>query len=105
VLTAIALQHTRAKDTERQVLDFLVRHCGGLDLDQKPAQHALPNFDIEPSSALAPVAGAFFVAFPIESPHSRNQRYAVCATPARSLSGLPAAVVPRLKDDGAGTWG
>jgi len=29
VLTAIALQRTRAKDTEGQVLDFLVRHCGG----------------------------------------------------------------------------
>ena len=29
VLAAIALQRTRAKDTEGQVLDFLVRHCGG----------------------------------------------------------------------------
>ena len=28
VLAAIALQRTRAKDTEGQVLDFLVRHCG-----------------------------------------------------------------------------
>jgi hypothetical protein len=29
VLAAIALQRTRAKDTEGQVLDFLIRHCGG----------------------------------------------------------------------------
>jgi len=29
VLAATALQRTRAKDTEDQVLDFLVRHCGG----------------------------------------------------------------------------
>jgi hypothetical protein len=29
VLAAIALQRTRAKDTEGQVLDFLVRHRGG----------------------------------------------------------------------------
>ena len=29
LLAAIALQLTRAKDTERQVLEFLVRHCGG----------------------------------------------------------------------------
>jgi hypothetical protein len=29
VMAAIALQRTRAKDTEGQVLDFLVRHCGG----------------------------------------------------------------------------
>jgi hypothetical protein len=29
VLAAIILQRTRAKDTEGQVLDFLVRHCGG----------------------------------------------------------------------------
>ena len=29
VLAAIALQRTRAKDTEGQVLDFLVRHSGG----------------------------------------------------------------------------
>ena len=29
VLAAIALQRTRAMDTEGQVLDFLVRHCGG----------------------------------------------------------------------------
>jgi hypothetical protein len=28
VTAAIALQRTRAKDTEGQVLDFLVRHCG-----------------------------------------------------------------------------
>jgi hypothetical protein len=28
VLAAIALQQTRAKETEGQVLDFLVRHCG-----------------------------------------------------------------------------
>ena len=26
---AIEIQRTRAKDTEGQVLDFLVRHCGG----------------------------------------------------------------------------
>jgi hypothetical protein len=29
VMTAIEVQRTRAKDTEGQVLDFLVRHCGG----------------------------------------------------------------------------
>jgi hypothetical protein len=29
VLIAIDVQRTRAKDTEGQVLDFLVRHCGG----------------------------------------------------------------------------
>ena len=29
VMVAIALQRTRAGDTEDQVLDFLVRHCGG----------------------------------------------------------------------------
>ena len=29
LMAAIALQRTRAKDTEGQVLDFLVRHCGG----------------------------------------------------------------------------
>jgi len=29
VLAAVALQRSRAKDTEDQVLDFLVRHCGG----------------------------------------------------------------------------
>ena len=29
VLAAIAFQRARAKDTEGQVLDFLVRHCGG----------------------------------------------------------------------------
>ena len=29
VTAAIALQRTRAKDIESQVLDFLVRHCGG----------------------------------------------------------------------------
>jgi hypothetical protein len=29
VMAAIALERTRAKDTEGQVLDFLVRHCGG----------------------------------------------------------------------------
>jgi hypothetical protein len=29
VPAALALQRTRAKDPERQVLDFLVRHCGG----------------------------------------------------------------------------
>jgi hypothetical protein len=29
VLAAIALQRTRANDTEGQVLDFLVRRCGG----------------------------------------------------------------------------
>jgi hypothetical protein len=29
VLAAIALQRTRAKDTEGQVPDFLIRHCGG----------------------------------------------------------------------------
>ena len=29
VMAAIAFQRTRAKDTEGQVLDFLVRHCGG----------------------------------------------------------------------------
>jgi hypothetical protein len=29
VLAAIAFQRTRAKDTEGQVLDFLVQHCGG----------------------------------------------------------------------------
>jgi len=28
VLAAIAFQRTRAKDTEGQVLDLLVRHCG-----------------------------------------------------------------------------
>jgi len=30
VLAAVALRRTRAKDTEGQVLDFLVRHCGGV---------------------------------------------------------------------------
>jgi len=30
VTLAIALQRTRTQDTEGQVLDFLVRHCGGL---------------------------------------------------------------------------
>jgi len=29
VMAAIEVQRTRAKDTEGQVLDFLVRHCGG----------------------------------------------------------------------------
>jgi hypothetical protein len=29
VTLAIALQRTRAQGTEGQVLDFLVRHCGG----------------------------------------------------------------------------
>jgi len=29
VMAAIEIQRTRAKDTEGQVLDFLVRHCGG----------------------------------------------------------------------------
>ena len=29
VMDAITLQRTRARDTEGQVLDFLVRHCGG----------------------------------------------------------------------------
>ena len=29
VMAAIMLQRSRAKDTEDQVLDFLVRHCGG----------------------------------------------------------------------------
>ena len=29
VMAAILLQRSRAKDTEDQVLDFLVRHCGG----------------------------------------------------------------------------
>jgi len=28
-LAAIAFPRNRAKDTEGQVLDFLVRHCGG----------------------------------------------------------------------------
>ena len=30
ILAAIALQRTRARDTEPQVLDFLIRHCGGV---------------------------------------------------------------------------
>ena len=34
VLAAIALQHTRSKDTEGQALDFLVRHCGGYACSQ-----------------------------------------------------------------------
>jgi len=29
VMAAIEIQRTRAKDTEGQVLDFLVRYCGG----------------------------------------------------------------------------
>jgi len=29
VMTAIEVQRTKARDTEGQVLDFLVRHCGG----------------------------------------------------------------------------
>jgi len=29
VQIAIDLQRTKARDTEGQVLDFLVRHCGG----------------------------------------------------------------------------
>ena len=29
VLAVIFIQRTRARDTEGQVLDFLVRHCGG----------------------------------------------------------------------------
>ena len=28
VMAAIEVQRTKAKDTEGQVLDFLVRHCG-----------------------------------------------------------------------------
>jgi hypothetical protein len=30
VMSAIVLQRSRARDTEDQVLDFLVRHCGGV---------------------------------------------------------------------------
>src|SRR5689334_6656066 len=30
VMAAILLQRSRAKDTEDQALDFLVRHCGGV---------------------------------------------------------------------------